>query len=394
MRRRPTAAPLLLAGLLALGAVACGDSGSDGDDAVNPTSSTAASDGDGGTTPDGSADADVEALPEVTGQEAAVLDEPIALVAHPGDDRLWVAERAGTVRILEPTTGGRLAVEGDPVLDLSEETTTEAERGLLGMAFSPDGAVLYVSYTDRDGTSIVAAYPVVEGEIDPDEGEVLLDVDQPYPNHNGGHLVTTSDGSLWLGLGDGGAADDPENRAQDPDSLLGKLLRVDLTGDEDHEVVASGLRNPWRFSFDTDGTIWIADVGQNEVEEVNRVAADALEGANFGWSGYEGDRPYLDGDGRRPDDPVMPVFTYTHEGGNCSITGGFVYRGPVVGLNGAYLYADYCAGRVKALVDDGDGVVEVDLGIEVDAPISFGADRDGEAYVLSAAGPVIRIVAA
>src|SRR5690606_5321819 len=155
-----------------------------------------------------------------------------------------------------------------------------------------------------------------------DSRRVLLSVEQPFPNHNGGHVVVTPDDTLWLGLGDGGSADDPENRAQDPDTLLGKLVRVDTTGGEDHEIVASGLRNPWRFSFDPDGTGWIADVGQNECAAINRISADELPGANFGWSGYEGTEPYLDGDGRRPADPVMPVLTYSHDDGNCSITGG------------------------------------------------------------------------
>ncbi|MEO6987381.1 MAG: PQQ-dependent sugar dehydrogenase, partial [Aquihabitans sp.] len=152
--------------------------------------------------------------------------------------------------------------------------------------------------------------------------------------------------------------------------------------------------NPWRFSFDTDDSLWIADVGQNEIEEIDRIPADEIDGANLGWSGYEGSEPYLDGDGRRPEDPVMPVFEYTHADGNCSITGGFVYRGTAIeGLQGSYLFADFCAGRVRAVRLDASGALaaEYDLGIDVDGPVSFGVDADGEPYVLASDGSVARI---
>lgn len=382
--------PVVLALVLVL-ATGCGDdeetSGSDPNGATDP-----AVDGDTND-PD---DPDAPEVPAVRGTQVADLDEPIALLPRPGDDRLWVAERAGTVRRLEKTADGALEPDGDPVLDLTDMTTTDAERGLLGMAFSPDGAVLYVSHTDPDGDSVVAVYDIVDHEIDPDSREVLLTQEQPFANHNGGHVVTTPDGSLWLGLGDGGSADDPENRAQDPDTILGKLVRVDTSGDEEHEIVASGLRNPWRFSFDADGSIWIADVGQNQVEEINHVPAADIQGANFGWSGYEGDQPYLEGDGRRPDDPTMPVFTYAREDGNCSVTGGFTYVGDrVPALRGAYLFTDYCNGRVRALTDaGGEALTAIDLDVEVDGPISFGTDAEGDAYVLSADGPVVRLDAA
>jgi glucose/arabinose dehydrogenase len=385
------------AALLLVGLAACGDDGADPSDDATATSAPADSGPGGADDPDGTG-AEVGA---VTATEVAVLDEPIMLLPRPGDDHLWVAERGGPIRRLAVAEDGSLTPEDDPVLDLTDETTTDAERGVLGLAFSADGATLYVSHTDPEGTSIVAAYEVTETEddgptVDPDSRQVLLTQEQPYPNHNGGHLLVDGDGQLWFGLGDGGAADDPENNAQDPDTLLGKLLRVDLTGDEEHEIVALGLRNPWRFAIDPrDQVMWIADVGQNEIEEVNRTPLADLEGANFGWSGYEGDQPYLDGDGRRPDDPVMPVFTYRHDGdpGGCSVTGGVVYRGTdLPGLDGAYLMSDYCGGWVHALVTDDEGAVTaVDLGIEVPGPISFGTDADGRVYVLSADGPVLRI---
>lgn len=268
------------------------------------------------------------------------------------------------------------------------------------MAFSNDGGTLYVSHTDLEGTSQVMAYEVSEGDdgptVDPDEPTVLLTQEQPFANHNGGHLLVDRQGRLWFGLGDGGAGDDPDNNAQNPDTLLGKLLRIDLSGKENHEVVAMGLRNPWRFAIDPqDQVMWIADVGQNAIEEVNRTPLAELDGANFGWSGYEGPEPYLEGDDRRPDDPVMPVFSYRHDGqpGGCSITGGVVYRGTAMAdLDGAYLVSDFCAGWVHALIAQDDGTVrDVDLGLEAPQAASFGTDAKGNVYVLSLDGTVWRI---
>jgi glucose/arabinose dehydrogenase len=406
----PTAAPLtapprsrrltigVLAALLVLGGAACGDDGTD-----DRTDGGAVTSSPGGGTPgpdDRATDGPGPAVGSVTATEVAVLDEPIMLLPRPGDDHVWVAERAGLVRRLKVDDDGSLTPAGEPVLDLTDQTTTDMERGLLGLAFSADGATLYVSHTDPDGTSIVAAYDVADSDdgptVDAGSRQVLLTQEQPYPNHNGGHLLLDGDGQLWFGLGDGGAADDPENNAQDPDTLLGKLLRIDLTGDEEHEIVALGLRNPWRFAIDSqDQVMWIADVGQNAIEEVNRTPLADLDGANFGWSGYEGAEPYLDGDGRRPADPVMPVFTYRHDGdpGGCSVTGGVVYRGTELpGLDGAYLISDYCGGWVQALLTDDQGAVTaVDLGLDVPGPVSFGSDADGHVYVLSAEGPVLRI---
>jgi glucose/arabinose dehydrogenase len=371
-----------------LSVTACGDD--------EPTTGTASSAPQTSASVSGTAveATDPEGPAEVvlTGSVVAELDEPIALLPRPGDDLVWVAERAGTIRRLEKAPTGELSPVGEPVLDITDQTSTESERGLLGMAFSIDGSVLYVSHTDADGNSRVASYDVVDETVDAGTRTELLLVEQPFPNHNGGHIVVTPEDDLWLGLGDGGAADDPENRAQDPDTLLGKLVRVDTSGGADHQIVASGLRNPWRFSLADDGMVWIADVGQNAIEEINRIPEEDLAGSNFGWSGYEGNEPYLDGDGRRPADPVMPVFTYTHDGGNCSITGGFTVQGDDLGLEGAYLFADYCAGQVRALVPGAEGSLsERDLGIDVAGPVSFGTDADGDAYVLSAEGSVVRI---
>jgi len=356
-------------------------------------STTPSTTSDGQTTPDGEADA-----PSVASVVAATAQEPIALLPRPGDDgHLWLAERSGRVRRLAiASDGDMLTSTGPEALDISDQTTTDAERGLLGMAFADDGSTIFLSYTNLDGATRVVSYAFDGDQIDEASRSERFAIDQPDANHNGGHIVVGPDGPLWLGLGDGGAADDPENRAQDPSTELGKIIRINLATDET-EIVVSGARNPWRIAFDTDGSLWVGDVGQNAIEEVNHLPVDEIDGANLGWSGFEGSAPYLDGEGRRPEDPVAPVFEYTHDGGNCSITGGFVYRGEAIpALQGAYLFADYCLGRVRAITLGSDGQLaqEFDLGIDVETPISFGTDQQGEAYVLSSAGNIVRLIAA
>jgi glucose/arabinose dehydrogenase len=361
---------------------------SDDADEATPSSTQATSAPEAGEPP-------TAELPALQGVVAATGTEPIVLITRPGDDgHVWVAERAGQVQRYEVrASGAELVAVGEPAIDISDRVTTQAERGLLGMAFSPDGETLLLSYSDPQGDTAIEAYPM-DGDVAVDDPTLLFGVGQPYPNHNGGGIAMGPDGKLWLGLGDGGAADDPENRAQDPDTELGKMIRIDVETTE-VEIVVSGVRNPWRWAFDEDGSLWIADVGQNATEEINRLPAGEIDGANLGWSGYEGSAPYLDGEGRRPDDAVAPVFEYGRDGGNCSITGGFVYRGTaIVGLDGAFLFADFCAGRVRAVVLDDAGrfARELDLGIDVASPISFGHDQTGEPYVLSAGGGIVRIM--
>ncbi|CAN5822629.1 PQQ-dependent sugar dehydrogenase [soil metagenome] len=377
--------------VVALIATACGS----GEDATGAPVSRPQAPGEPDTPAGGEGPAEPVA---VEGVEVVDLDEPIALVVRPGDDdHLWVAERPGRILRLVVSPDGGLASEGEAVLDISDDTTIENERGLLSMTFSPDGEALYVSHTNAQGDSRVASYAIDGNSVDEASRTELLAIDQPFGNHNGGHIVWGPDDALWLGLGDGGSGDDPENRAQDPEDPLGSMVRIDPESGET-DVVAIGLRNPWRFAFDpADDSLWIADVGQQQIEEVNRLAADEIDGANLGWSGYEGSLEYLDGEGRRPDDPVMPAFEYAREGANCSITGGFVYRGDAIdGLAGAFLFADYCAGDVRAvrLADDGTLAAELDLDVQVEAPISFGADADGEPFVLSGGGSVVRLVPA
>ncbi len=332
------------------------------------------------------------------------LDEPTVLVPRSGDDAFYVGERAGVVYAISDE-------RGDVVLDMTDRTTAEGERGLLGLAFSPDGTRLYVSSTDNDGDSVIDEYVVdADGVADVATRRTVLTVDQPYQNHNGGHITFGPAGYLYYGLGDGGAAGDPERRALDNSTLLGKLLRIDPTtpsGDLGYtipadnpfvdvdgarpEIWSSGLRNPWRFSFDSaTGDLWIGDVGQGNWEEVDlaTAASGAGRGVSFGWSAYEGTHRFHDD--QPADGHVPPVLEYPH-GAECSINGGFVYRGTrLPGLVGAYVYGDYCSGQIWAVrVVDGAVTEQAEIG-NVGKLVSFGEDATGELYALSLDGPVLR----
>ncbi len=215
----------------------------------------------------------------------------------------------------------------------------------------------------------------------------MVAIDQPYSNHNGGHVVFGPDGMLYIGMGDGGSGGDPQGHGQNSSSLLGKLLRINpAVSGASPEIWAKGLRNPWRFSFDraTDD-LWVADVGQNQWEEINHVAGNP-KGVNYGWNIREGKHSFGTGSTSGLTDPE---YEYSHAGGNCSVTGGFVYRGAAIrGLGGAFVFADYCKGRLMAAA----GGSLRDLRRDVDSPISFGEDAAGELFVLSQGGAVYRLV--
>ncbi|MET0148703.1 MAG: PQQ-dependent sugar dehydrogenase [Acidimicrobiales bacterium] len=341
------------------------------------------------------------------------FEEPIDLAFRPNvTDRAYLAERAGVVRDLDLATG-----ESTAVLDITDETTTNSERGLLGLVVAPDGGHLYVSSTNLDGDSRVVEYAIADdGALDETSARTVLALDQPFPNHNGGHLVFGPDGLLYIGLGDGGAAGDPLEAGQDRGQLLGSILRIDPAGVDGSayaipadnpfvgeegarpEVWLKGVRNPWRFSFDrATGDLWVGDVGQDEIEEIDHLPAEADglnagRGLNLGWNAMEGDQPY--DDGVEPDDHTPPVFTYTHAEGGCSVTGGFVYRGSTIPeLFGAYLYADYCAGDLRALaVTDGEVVDDATIADPVDGPVSFAQGHGNELYLLAQSGPLLEIV--
>jgi glucose/arabinose dehydrogenase len=291
-------------------------------------------------------------------------DKPLLVTSPPGDSRLFIVEQTGRIRVVE--NGRKLP---RPFLDLSSGVSGGNEQGLLGLAFHPKFAqngLFYVDYTDRAGDTRVVEYHATGNRADAGSRRQLLFVNQPFANHNGGNLVFGPDSKLYIGLGDGGSGEDPLNSGQRRDTLLGKILRIDVdarTGGKAYgippdnpyasgaeglpEIWYWGLRNPWRFSFDrARGDMWIGDVGQNRVEEVDFRQAGSAGGANFGWRAFEGRLP---GFGAAAGPTVPPVFTYTHARG-CSVTGGFVYRGPgLASLKGRYIFADYCSGRAWTL---------------------------------------------
>jgi glucose/arabinose dehydrogenase len=360
---------------------------------------------------------------ELATTEVAELEEPIALAARSSSPDLYIAERGGTVRIVKvvpPTSGTgppRYQLQTTPLLDLTDEVLAGGERGLLGIAFSTDGRKLYVDYTaEPDGRTMVVEYELGDrATVDLDSRRELLEVEQPFANHNGGNLVTGPDGYLYVGLGDGGDAGDPEGRAQDTSEPLGSILRIDPEGAGDDgeppygipagnpfaaaegaapEIWLYGVRNPWRFSFDSaTGDLWIGDVGQGTWEEIDWLPSvggfDAGKGANLGWDRLEGSHQF---EGENPEGALLPIFEYSHDEG-CSVTGGYVYRGDAIdALRGVYVFADYCAAGIRGLQVDGATVVdERTWDLPVEQVISFGADNDGELYVLLQSGPVLKL---
>jgi glucose/arabinose dehydrogenase len=342
------------------------------------------------------------------------LSSPTGIV-DPGDGsgRLFIIEQTGTIRVLENG-----ALRDDVFLDLSDQVSGSSEQGLLGLAFHPgfaESGQLFVDYTDLDGDTVVARYQVDSGDpnlADPDSAEQVLTVDQPFPNHNGGDLAFGPDGYLYIALGDGGSQGDPNGNGQNPGTLLGSILRIDVdstTGDlpygipEDNpfadsaggapEVYIYGLRNPWRFSFDRDtGDLYIADVGQNMIEEINMLPAGEQAGANLGWNILEGSACYLASD-CRPDGTVLPVTEYSHDFG-CSVTGGYVVRGGLIpALEGVYLFADYCSGLLWGTARDAEGAWQTSDPVETGLNISsFGQGPDGEIYVVDLNGSVYQVV--
>lgn len=346
---------------------------------------------------------------EPTLVQVGSFDEPIHVASPRGDDRLFVVEKGGRVKVV---TGSATKI----FIDISADLVSQGERGLFSIAFPEDhgsSGLFYLSYTDRRGDSRVVEYKVSSDKdaADPATRRDILHVDQPFSNHNGGLIVFDPTGMLVLGLGDGGSGGDPANRAQDLRTLLGKLVRIDPrkpSGSKPYsipadnpfvgkdgaapEILAYGLRNPWRFWFDLkDGTLWLADVGQNRFEEVNRVERKGVSGANFGWRKYEGTTVFAQ---QSIDESklVRPVHVYpTGPGGTCAVTGGSVYRGDVNKIAGLYLFADVCQGAIKGLRRSGAAFEVVDTGMKAERIVSFGEDARGRVHVVSQSGPVYRI---
>ncbi len=320
------------------------------------------------------------------------LDSPVHLAApasEPG--RLYVVEQAGRILVLE---AGRLLP--DAFLDIRNVVGSGGERGLLSVAFHPRYAtnrLFYVDYTDRRGDTRVVEYRAQTGGP-PVKRRQLLWVDQPYPNHNGGQLAFGPDGYLYVGMGDGGSGGDPEDRAQKLASRLGKLLRrsVDRPGAK-WQTAGYGLRNPWRFSFDrATGDLYIADVGQDEWEEIDFTPRSSPGLENYGWDVYEGKHRYETKALNPAGKLVWPITEYGRSQG-CSVTGGFVYRGSAVtGARGRYFYGDYCSGRIWSLVvRDGRATDVRREPFNVEALSSFGEDAAGELYLVSLDGTVYRL---
>jgi glucose/arabinose dehydrogenase len=332
------------------------------------------------------------------------LDFPVFATAPPGDPRLFIVERVGRIRVFSQGT-----LLPTPFLDISSQVSDGGERGLFGLAFSPDYGVdgfFYVYYTNLDGNSVVSRFEVSAGNPDAADpaSELLLmpPIVQPAANHNGGTIAfSPADGFLYFAPGDGGGPNDPDERSQDPAQLLGKMLRIDVTGVLPVEIWASGLRNPYRFSFDRDtGDLWIADVGQRQREEIDLEPAGDPGGRNYGWDVMEGTLCNTVDPAPAPpcNDPslTLPLYEYSHADGNCSITGGFLYRGAIAELRGHYVFGDFCSSRIWTL--DPAIALATDRSAELGAAaaaafqlVGFGEDAAGELYVIHSGGDVFRI---
>jgi len=333
-------------------------------------------------------------------------------LTHAGDDRLFIIEKPGRIHIIQDGT-----LLPEPFLDISERVESDfSERGLLSVAFHPnyaDNGNLFVNYTNNDGDTVISRFQVT---TDPNVADaanetILLTIPQPFPNHNGGLVKFGPDGYLYIGMGDGGAANDPQGNGQNSSTLLGKMLRIDvdgssadanyavpadnpfINGEERNEIWATGVRNPWRFSFDRlTGDLFIADVGQNVWEEVSFQPANSPGGENYGWDILEGLHCFSD-DECDSSGTVLPIHEYEHENGRCSISGGYVYRGQQFpDLVGNYLFGDYCSGEIWALTPADDGSWPTQFLLNTNFNIaSFGEDVNGELYVVDLQGGVYQI---
>jgi glucose/arabinose dehydrogenase len=339
------------------------------------------------------------------------LASPVHLTAPPNDPRLFIVEQTGRILIVRD---GQL--RATPFLDIRSKTRSGGERGLLSVAFHPNYAAngfFFVNYTDTQGNTQIERYRVGSDPdvADPDSAKRILSIAQPQGNHNGGLSLFGPDGMLWIGTGDGGGANDPQGNGQRRTTLLGKMVRIDVDGGDPYaipadnpfvnqddilpEIWALGLRNPWRFAFDrATGLLYIADVGQNRIEEMNAVPF-ARGGYNFGWNIMEGSECF-----RTPDCQqtglTLPVAEYDHSQG-CSVTGGYVYRGSrIPSAVGHYFFSDYCEGWVRSFRYDGERVTERrQWSLEnVGRVLSFGEDAGGELYLLVDRGRVYRMVPA
>jgi glucose/arabinose dehydrogenase len=422
-RLMPLAAVVLLAASLTLGCDV--NTGSPTPPTPEPsTSSTSSPDASGVVPPDSSQGAepafDPARVTVALRRIAGGLNQPVGVTGSgDGSGRLFALEQPGRIRIVQD---GRLVER--PFLDISGLVSCCSERGLLGIAFPPHfepaTGTFYIDYTDVNGDTVIAAVTVDGADQDrADAGSLraLLHIDQPYANHNGGGLAFGPDGDLYIGMGDGGSGGDPHGNGQRLDTLLGKLLRIDIaveagaerpykiptdnpfTADPSRraEIWAYGLRNPWRFSFDREtGDLWIGDVGQNRYEEIDRVVVGTLGGANFGWNIMEGGHCFNRDDCNRTN-LVLPIAEYDHSAGDCAVVGGYVYRGSAFpALVGGYVFGDECSGTLRGLVAAGPAQQKPAVLLESDRVISsFGEGDDEELYLTDlASGELYQVTAA
>lgn len=337
------------------------------------------------------------------------LQTPINMeTAFDGTGRLFINEKAGRIRILQ---SGELLAQ--PFLDITDRVgSSGSEQGMLGLAFHPqyeENGRFFVHYSDRNGDTVLSRFQVSASDpnqADPASEVILLQQNQPYANHNGGQLAFGPDGYLYFGLGDGGSAGDPQNNGQSLETLLGKILRLDVDSSDTYaipsdnpfqggkskpEIWAYGLRNPWRFSFDQrTQDLYIADVGQNQWEEIDYLPAGVPGGTNFGWRFKEGTHAY---EGGAPADSLLvdPVYEYDHSFG-CSITGGYVYRGQnLPEWQGIYIFGDYCSGIIWGLMRQNDQWVAQQMFKTGGGLTAFGQDEAGEVYIVEANGVISRL---
>lgn len=342
---------------------------------------------------------------------ASGLTNPVS-IANAGDNRLFVVEQRGNVKIINPTG----TINAQPFLNISGRVIYGGERGLLGIAFHPKystNGYFYVNYIGEGGNTRISRFKVSSDNMnlaDPQSELILMTIAQPYQNHNGGDLKFGPDGYLYIGMGDGGSGGDPGNRSQNPKELLGKMLRIDVDQGSPYsipvtnpfynstttkgEIWALGLRNPWRFSFDRlTGDLWIADVGQNAIEEIDFQPAGSKGGENYGWRCYEGNQAYSLSGCAPLASFTFPVYSYP-QGQDCSVTGGFVFRGAANSpFYGKYFFTDYCSDKIWTLNKVSGNWIKEDFGQFAGNNFStFGEDASGQLYVAGiASGKIFRV---
>jgi glucose/arabinose dehydrogenase len=345
------------------------------------------------------------ALPQSVGlRPIASLDQPLGLIEHKG--KFWIIQKAGEVVQIDKDGNNKKVL-----LDISKDVSSDGERGLLGLAISPKYQnLLYLNYTNNNGDTRIVEYKIGDETIDSASARLVLGIAQPYANHNGGNLVFGPDGYLYIGMGDGGLRDDPANRAQNLNELLGKMLRIDprksgnnaYTVPSDNpffgqagkrgEIWAYGLRNPWRYSFDSKNKdLWIGDVGQDHFEEIDHQSLADSKGRNFGWSRFEASHLYQPS--REAPNAIAPVAEYDHSNNRCAVTGGYIYRGSKIpALENRYIFGDYCSGEIWSI----DPATPQDLRrepITLKNLVSFAQDSNGNLYALAQDGAVDEVIA-